>query len=183
MRICMWRACADPKVLVRKAVVACLEAVLVHRRTQPDADDGHKAVIDREWQRMGVRHLCRACVDLGLSVRRQGAESLTHMLRVCHGQLDDARAASLRIAWLKNVLPLATDRENTVVEASATFVCDVIVKPLCAGGTETVDHAAAWYLLTAVEKNVQWRCVPAGACTLSACRSQTLSTSSFDAIN
>ena len=79
-------------------------------------------------------------------MRKQSADSLTRLL--LHPQASEAvTATQLRETWLEAVLPLVTDREQSVQQMAGRLVNDVLLAKL---GTDA-EANETWTLLQMLE--------------------------------
>lgn len=64
------------------------------------------------------------CMDASLAIRKQSLSSISKLLR---NRVTDV---VLQKCWLGAVLPLVTDRENTVQDATLDFIDELILQPI-----------------------------------------------------
>uniref|UniRef100_A0A914UW26 Uncharacterized protein n=1 Tax=Plectus sambesii TaxID=2011161 RepID=A0A914UW26_9BILA len=123
--------CDDEKVFARKAAVLALEALY--------------PVLNPESGLKALKMLKTRTLDISVMVRKQGADSLTHLLAAHPSDF-------VRNTWLQAVLPLVTDRESSV----QTFVCKLISEALIAK-INADDDANVWRLLALIEQQQDLR--------------------------
>ncbi|VDK85594.1 unnamed protein product [Litomosoides sigmodontis] len=132
LRIIVTR-CLDARVSTRKAAIIALESLFPRLS---------------ELQRIELlpvlQHHCR---DLSLLVRKQAAESLSHLLSIFGKD-----STVFDKAWLTSVLPLINDREQSVVQLASKLVYETVILP-------ALEEAkpVAWRILETIEREVDHR--------------------------
>jgi condensin-2 complex subunit D3 len=127
------RRAVDEKVLVRKAAILALEALI---RLDLEQMNGENVSVLRE-----------RCQDPALSVRKQSLHSLTSLT------MDYPDCKLLHSYWLDGVLPMVMDRETSVQDICATLLEEVILKNIRAYEKNMEVHEVfIWDLLRVMSR-------------------------------
>ncbi|VDM97448.1 unnamed protein product [Thelazia callipaeda] len=125
--------CLDARVSTRKSAIIAFESLFPYL---PKSQQTEFTPI--------FRQLCR---DPSLLVRKQTAESLSHLL-ILFGMNYDM----LDKIWLSSVLPLINDREQSVVQLVSKLVLQTLILPIFEDASPI-----AWRILKIVEQEVDYR--------------------------
>ncbi|CAI4228805.1 unnamed protein product [Auanema sp. JU1783] len=122
------KAMSDEKAAVRKSGIIAMQSYF--------------GMLDNAVEfELALTLLKNSVVDASVLVRRQSAETINFILRS-----KPVYRNHLEILWLKTVLPLINDREQSVVSVAAKLISDTIFSPLL-NGDELV-----WSLLKKIEQ-------------------------------
>ncbi|VDK55792.1 unnamed protein product, partial [Anisakis simplex] len=130
--------CNDSRVSVRKAAMQSVEAYCT-------------CLNDRTLINLAVNAIKQGSHDTALSVRKQSAESLTHLLLSMSGNRAEL-SELLETSWLCSVMPLVVDREQSVVQLASRLINETMIQPIA-----TNSNDLAWRLLAAVEQNLDYQ--------------------------
>ncbi|KAL3990963.1 non-SMC mitotic condensation complex subunit 1 family protein [Acanthocheilonema viteae] len=125
--------CLDARASTRRAAIVALESLF------PSLSESQKT----EFLPVFQQH----CRDSSLLVRKQAAESLSHLLLILG--TDNSMFDKV---WLISVLPLINDREQSVVQLASKLVLETLILPALEDTTLIV-----WRILETVEQEVNHR--------------------------
>uniref|UniRef100_A0A9J2Q8E6 Condensin complex subunit 1 C-terminal domain-containing protein n=1 Tax=Ascaris lumbricoides TaxID=6252 RepID=A0A9J2Q8E6_ASCLU len=129
--------CNDSRVSARKAAILALEAYF-------------SCITNEKHINCAITAIKRGCRDVSLLMRKQSAESITHLLMSVGNRSE--LSACLESAWLSSVMPLVVDREQSVSQLASKFVVETLISPIL-----TNDDTIAWRLLATVEQELDFR--------------------------
>uniref|UniRef100_A0A0R3RST7 Cnd1 domain-containing protein n=1 Tax=Elaeophora elaphi TaxID=1147741 RepID=A0A0R3RST7_9BILA len=132
LRIIVTR-CLDARVSTRRAAIVALESLF------PSLSESQRT----EFLPVFQQH----CRDPSLLVRKQSAESLSHLLVILG---TDSNVFDK--VWLTSVLPLINDREQSVVQLASKLILEILILPAVEDTASVV-----WRILEAVEREVNHR--------------------------
>uniref|UniRef100_F1KQ64 Condensin-2 complex subunit D3 n=1 Tax=Ascaris suum TaxID=6253 RepID=F1KQ64_ASCSU len=129
--------CNDSRVSARKAAILALEAYF-------------SCITNEKHINCAITAIKRGCRDVSLLMRKQSAESITHLLMSVGNRSE--LSACLESAWLSSVMPLVVDREQSVSQLASKLVVETLISPIL-----TNDDTIAWRLLATVEQELDFR--------------------------
>ncbi|VDM19868.1 unnamed protein product, partial [Wuchereria bancrofti] len=137
----------DDHTLLRTITTRCLDARVSTRKAAIIALESLFSTLSESQQTEFLTVFQQHCRDPSLLVRKQAAESLSHLL-LSFG----ANTNMLDKVWLTSVLPLINDREQSVVQLASKLVLETLILPALEDTTPFV-----WRILEAVEQEVDHR--------------------------
>uniref|UniRef100_A0A915AMC9 Condensin complex subunit 1 C-terminal domain-containing protein n=1 Tax=Parascaris univalens TaxID=6257 RepID=A0A915AMC9_PARUN len=129
--------CNDSRVSARKAAILALEAYF-------------SCLTNEQHINCVIAAVKRGCRDVSLLMRKQSAESITHLLMSVRNRSE--LSVCLESSWLSSVMPLVVDREQSVSQFASKLVIETLISPIL-----TDDDTIAWRLLAAVELELDFR--------------------------